>query len=807
MPLVLRHAIRSLLKSPGFTLVAILTLSIGIGASTTVYSVFGALVLNPTNLPHSETLVQLWVNNPEQNFNAPSISWPRVEEIRRNQTVFTDVAVSAFATFNLTNNGEPEQLTGLYATSAFLSVLGIEPALGRNFAADEDLSGSPPVVILSHELWQTRFGGRSNVVGGPILLGGTSYTVIGILPPHLGNPFGTVQVIATRPNEFAGLTPQQVNNGAGYLQAVARLRPKVPAEKAQAEMTALAARYAAAFPEKLDARNIVTVRGFNDALVGNARPTFNLLIGFVGLVLMIACANVSSLFLGQLSSRQREIAVRLSLGATRRQIVWQFLVESLLFSGAACVLGIVFSNFGLEGVQQLSANLLAPGTVLEVDATALGFTLLVGVVCALLVGLVPALQASRADLADVLKDAAARGQSGGVRGGRFRAVLVVVEVALSVVLLTASGLLLISFSRLQSTPPGYEPRGVAAALVSLPGERYRTPEQQADFFRQVIDRLNEHPRVSSAAAAVGLPLSGFAPQSPYSIRGQDILPLPKRPLAGLRIVTEDYFKTMGIPLREGRAFTPLDRVGAPGACIINESFARRLFPGISAVGQVMLRGRDAEIPGEIVGVVGDVKSVGLAAPPPDEIYWPSAQLGRGTMAVVAKTIGDPAALQSILRTAVASVDSSQPISLFSTLEGALNQSLGFQRVTAYLTGAFAATALLLAAVGLYSVLAYTVTQRTGEIGVRMALGAQPGQVIGMILKQGLRLVVVGVLAGIGLAAGLSQLITSLLYGIEPFSIGIYAAVALLFALVGALACLLPSMRASRIDPIEALRTE
>ncbi|MBL9208506.1 MAG: ABC transporter permease [Opitutaceae bacterium] len=807
MPLLLRHALRSLLKSPGFTLVAILTLSLGIGATTTLYSVFSVLVLNPTRLADPTALVQLWVRNPERNFNAPSMSWPRFEEIRRQQTVFSDVAVSAFGTFNLVHNGEPEQLTGLYATSGFLNVLGVAPAHGRTFTAEEDLSGSAPVVILSHELWQTRFGGRENLVGQPVLLSGTSYTVIGILPPLLSNPYGNVQLIATRPNEFAGLTPQQVSNGAGYLQTIARLKPGVSIEQAEAEIATLTHHYTTAFAERLDGRNETLVVRFVDALVGNVRPTFNLLIGVVALVLLIACANVSNLFLGRLSARQREIGIRLSLGATRRQLVQQFLLESLLFSGASALLAVVVAIVSLESVQRLSANLLAPGTELRVDLSTLGFTLLVGAVCAALVGLVPAFQASRSDLAEVLKDAAARSQSGGVRGGRFRSALVVVEVALSVVLLVASGLLLLSFIRLQSTPPGFNPQGVASALVSIPAERYRTPEQQADFFRQVIERLRDHPQVSSAAAAVGLPLSGFAPQSPYSIRGRDILPLPQRPLAGLRIVTEDYFKTMGIPLREGRAFSAQDRAGAPGVCILNESLARRLFPGQSAIGQVILRGRDADIPGEIVGIVGDVKTVGLAAPPPDEVYWPSAQLGRGAMALVARTQGDPTALQAVLRSAVASVDPSQPLSFFTTLDGALTQSLGFQRITAYLTGTFATLALLLAAVGLYSVLAFTVTQRTVEIGVRMALGAQPTQVVRLILRQGLRLVAVGLVVGVALAAGLSRLIASLLFGIEPFHVGVYAGVAGVFTVVGVLACLLPSWRASRIDPLEALRSD
>lgn len=802
----LRLAFRSLFKSPGFSLVAILTIAIGIGANTTLFSLFNQLVLNPLTLPEPSSLVQLWARNTSRNFYAPAMSWPRYEEIRDHQSVFASVAVSSFATFNLSGNGDPEQLNGLFATSSFLPTVGIKPAHGRHFTPEEDQSGAAPVVILSHELWQTRFGGRPTIVGETILLSGTGYTVVGVLPPKLSAPYSNVQLIATRPNETGGLTPQQVANGAGYLQAVARLKRGVTLEQAQAAMNTLAAGYRTAYPERLDAQNETVVREFKEALVGNVRPTFNLLLAVVGFVLLIACANVSSLFLGRLSARQREIAVRLSLGATRRQMMRQFLMESLVFSGLAAVGGVLLSLWGLSAIGQLAANLLPPNVTLRLDLTTLLFTAGIAAVCALLIGFVPALQASRADLADVLKDAA-RGQPGGTRGARFRSSLVVIEVALSVVLLVGSGLLLASFIKLQRTPPGFDPAGVGAAFVSIPIERYRTPAQQAEFFSQVIERLRQNPLVTDAAAAVGLPLAGFAPQSPYSIRGQEIVPLPQRPLAGLRIVTEDYFRTLRIPLREGRAFTAQDRENAPGVCIINESFARRLFPGESAVGKVILRGRDAEIPGEIVGVIADVKTNGLAAPPPDEVYWPAAQLGRPTMALVARTNADPAALQTVLRSTVASIDSAQPIAFFTTMENSLAQSLGFQRITAMLTGFFAAVALVLAAIGLYSVLAYTVTQRTGEIGIRMALGAQKGQVVALILRQGMFLVGIGLVTGLGAAAGVAMLMRSLLFSIAPLDPLVFSGVAVLFLIIALFACLLPSLRAARVDPLVALRTE
>lgn len=802
----LHIAFRSLFKSPGFAAVAILTIAVGIAANTTLFSIFNQLVLNPTTLPEPTTLVQLWARNSERNFFAPALSWPRYEDIRTQQEVFASVGASTFGSFNLSGNGDPEQLTGLFATSSFLPTLGITPAHGRHFTPDEDKSGASPVAILSHELWQSRFGGRDTIVGETILLSGTGYTVVGVLPPNLSAPYNNVQLIATRPNDNTALTPQQVANGAGFFQAVARLKPGVGLERAQAAMNTLAANYRAAYPERLDAQNETVVRELKEALVGNVRPTFHLLLGVVGFVLLIACANVSSLFLGRLSARQREIAVRLSLGATRRQMIRQFLLESLLFSSLAALLGVLLSLWALAAVGQLAANLLPPSFSLRLDLTTLAFTAGFAALTAVLVGFVPALQASRTDLSDVLKDAA-RGQPGGTRGARFRSGLVVAEVALSVVLLVGSGLLLASFIKLQRTPPGFDPQGVASAFVSLPLERYRTPARQAEFFSQVVERLKQNPLVTDAAAAVGLPLAGFAPQSPYSVRGRDILPLPQRPLAGLRVVTEDYFRTLRIPMREGRAFTAEDRENAPGVCIINESLAKRLFPGESAVGKVLLRGPNADIPGEIVGVIADVKSSGLAAPPPDEVYWPSAQLGRSLMALVARTSADPAALQAVLRSAVASVDAAQPIAFFTTMDNSLAQSLGFQRITATLTGFFAAVALVLAAVGLYSVLAYAVTQRTGEIGIRMALGAQKGQVISLILRQGMLLVGIGLAVGLAAAAAGANLMRSLLFSIEPLDPLVFSGVAVLFLIIAFFACLLPSLRASRVDPLVALRTD
>jgi predicted permease len=802
-----RHSLRALLKSPGFTLVAVLTIAIGIGANTALFSTFNTLVLHPMSFPKSDRLVRIWATNNTLGFNAPALSWPRYEFIRDHQKSFESMSAATFTGYALTRNGaEPEQLNSLQVSASFFPTLGIAPLRGRHFTAAEDTAGGPNVVMLSYECWQVKFGGRETLLNEVITLNGQSYTVIGILPPALSNPIGNVLLFTPRVFESNGLTPIQVQNGAGYIGVTARLKDGATLEQAAAELKTLSENYKVAYPARLDGKNDSTVRTFAEELVGNLKPTFYLLLGAVGLVLLIACANVASLFLGRLSARHKEIAVRLSMGATRGQLVRQFLTESLLFSSVAGVVGVMIGWWSLAAIQRLSANQLPPGVTLNLDGTALLFTVGISAISALLIGLIPALNASRTDVAEVLKDTA-RSAAGGTRGGKFRSTLIVIEVLFSVVLLVGSALLLASFVRLQSTPPGFEPRGVATAFLSIAGPRYPTGPQQADFFARYIERLESQPQVKSAAVAIGSPLSGFQPRSPYAIAGRPVPPLPERALAQLDIVSEHYFSTMGIPLRSGRAFTAQDTDKSPTVCIVSESFAARLFPGESALGKILLRGRDAEIKCEIIGVAADVKSNGLNAPAPDEMYFPFRQLSRPIATILVRTAGDPTALQSVMRSHLTAVDNNIPVTLFSTLEAALAQSLGIQRITAWLTGIFAGVALLLSAVGLYSVLAYAVTQRTSEIGIRMALGAQRGQVVGLILRSGLRLVAIGLVLGLGVAAILSLFLGTLLYNVKPLDPLIYAGVAVLFAIIASLACLIPSLRASRIDPLVALRTD
>ncbi len=555
-----RNAVRALRKSPGFTIVAIGTIAIGIGANTALFSVYDRLVLNPVTIPDPASLVAIWTNSPQINLNAPALSWPRYEEIREHQTSFLSVGISAFDNFTLTGNGDPEQLNGLRVSASFFPTLGVLPALGRNFTPDEDVPNGPAVCVLSHELWATRFGARPSLVGQAITLNGQSWQVVGVMPPQLSPPFRQTQIFAPRVFEIAGLTPLQVQNGSGYTQPIARLKPGVTLAQSASDLAAISRGYGERFPARLDAGHTSEPHLFVDALVGPLQPTFYTLIGAVSFVLLIACANVASLFLGRLTTRHKEIAVRQSLGATRARVVRQFVVESLVFSAAAGAVGILLAMWALSAIQSVVASQLPPNTLLALNWRALVFTGGITLITSILVGVAPALQASRTPLVEMLKDRA-RGSSS-ERGGRFRATLIVAEVALSVVLLVGSSLLLISFVRLQGTSPGFEARGAAAAFVAVPIERYRTVAQRVQFFNEVIDRLAAQPRVTSAAVALGLPLSGFNPRSPYAVVGRPIPSLTQRPIANLAIVSDDYFSLMRIPLVAGRAFGPGDRAPA-----------------------------------------------------------------------------------------------------------------------------------------------------------------------------------------------------------------------------------------------------
>ena len=624
----LKFAFRALGKSPGFTLVAILTIAVGIGANTALFSIFNKLVLHPVDLPEADRIVRVWTNNQQRNVVGPVMSLPKFELFRDNQTSFSSIDASAFNTTVLVRDGaEPEQLNSLNVTASWIPTLGLQLARGRNFTKEEDSLNGPPVCLLAYDIWKTRFGQRETLVGETIMLNGVGTTVIGILPEKLPAPAAFIQVLSPWPFNPPGLTSAQLKGGAGFLNVTARLKSGVTYEQADAEVHLLAQRYIAANPGQVDGNNENELRTLIEEVAGPVRPTFFLLLTAVAFVLLIACANVSSLFLGRLSARHKEIAIRLSMGATRGQLVRQFLTETAVFCAIATLLGVLLAVWSLHGMQHLLANQLPANTVFSLDPLTLGFTVGLSVLSSLIIGLVPALSASGVNLAEVLKDSA-RGAPGGTRGSRFRSGLIVAEVTLSVVLLIGSGLLLLSFAKLQSTPPGFSSAGIASAFVNLPIQRYSTKALQADFYYRTLEQLRATPQVQAACISFSPPISGFGPRGVYAVEGRPIPPVSERAIAGINFISEDYFSLFRIPLRAGRVFSPTDLEKAPGVVVINETFAKHLFPDKSAVGQVLLRGGKADIKLQIVGIVGDVKAQGLNTPAPDIMYLPLRQWGR-----------------------------------------------------------------------------------------------------------------------------------------------------------------------------------
>lgn len=804
----LKYALRSLLKTRGFTIVAILTMAVAIGACTSLFSVLQAVVLKPLPYPNPDTLVNIWGVNRERNLEAPVISWAKYEAFRERKDVFAEISMSAGNGFTLTEGtGEPEQVFGLHASANFLPVLGLNPVRGRSFSAEEDREGGPAVAMISHQLWQNRFAADPAIIGRTVQIDGVSREIVGILPSPLPVPFNQVNVLVPRPLELPYLNPQNRSNAITH-QALARLAPGVTLEEANLRIREMHQQFQAANPGHIDAANLSEVRTLAQQVLGNLDRTFWTLAGAVAAVLLIACANIANLFLARVSARHKEIAVRMSLGANRGEVIRQFLVESLLFTVLAGVVGVLLAAWSLQGIQILAGPQLPRASDIAIDPVVLVFSLGTALIAGLLIGVYPAVQASRTDVQIVLKDSG-RGAGGGTAAKAFRHALVVAQVALSLTLLICAGLLVLSFYKLQKTDLGFVPDGRAFGLVNLPSARYGKPELSREFYRQLQERLNAAPELAAGGAIFGLPLYGSNAISPYAVQGRPVPPVHERPLATLRQVTTGYFSAMGIRLREGRSFTEQDRFGGESVALVNETLANKLFPNESPLDRNILIGPNGDIPIRIVGVIRDVKSAGLAAPPPDEIYYPRDQRGGAFMQVVgqARPGLDASAVIPVLRRILAELDPTVALAAPQTMQDLVDQSIGVQRVTMALLIGFAVIAALLAAVGIYSVMAYAVTQRTGEIGVRMALGAGSRDILGLIMRAGALQVGTGLVVGLGGAFAASRLLRQVLFEVEPFDLRVFAAVATAFAVVSAFACLIPARRATRVDPMVALRSE
>jgi predicted permease len=798
-----RYAVRRLLKSPGFTLVAVIGLGLGIGANVALFSVVNSIFLRPLPYQEPERLVRLASTDEKQNLRRIGFSYPRYLEVQERQQVFSDLALSAGNAFTLTGRGDPEQVIGLHASASLLPTLGLEPIVGRNFSAAEDGPGGEQVALVSYRMWQERFNRNPAILGQALTLDGAPYTIVGVLPEAASAfPLDQLQIWVTRPADVPYLVPVQLNGGGFFFQALARLRPGVSLEQARDAMNVIAAGYRAEHPANADAPSTIELVPLLDDAVGEQRQSYLMLFGAVGCVLLIACANIANLLLARFAARRKEIAARLALGASRAGVLRQLVTESMLIALFGGVVGLLLAQWALGAVVALGADLIPRAVEISLDPVALVFALMVTLATGLLIGLLPGLQAAKVNVNETLKEAS-RGSTGG--GQRLRSSLLVAEVALSLVLLVSAGLLLASFARLQGVEPGFEPEGVFTAQIVVPAQRYEGQKLVA-FYEQLYQRLSTLPGSSSAALTDRVPLTGAQAPAPVAVMGRSLGPMSERPNANRHLVSPKYFATLGIPIRAGRDFDERDSATVPHVVIINETFARQHFPGEDPIGRTLVTGM-AELPSRIVGVVADVRSTGLNTPPEADYFLPALQRPEIFTNILVRTNIGPAAMTTTVREALRSVDPDLPLLQPQALSTRVAATMADRRLALVLLAGFATLALVIASLGVYSVMAHLVAFRTNEIGIRMALGASPRTVMRMVLGQGRRLTLVGVVLGIVGAYLVSRLMQQTLFEVSPGDPTIYLAVAATLLLVSEFAAWLPARRATRIDPVIALRSE
>ena len=799
----MRYAIRQLIKSPGFTFVAVLGVALGIGANVALFSVVNSVFLRPLAYPEPDRLVRLSSTNLEQNFNRVGFSYPRFLEVQERQQVFSHLALSAFNAFTLTGRGDPEQVVGLYASASLVPTLGVEPLLGRNFTTAEDQPGGEPVVLVSHRFWQRHFNGQASVLGQAITLDGRPHTIIGVLPEAAASfPLNQFDVWVPRPAEVPYLVPSQLNNGGFFFQAIGRLGPGVSLAQARDAMNVIANGYRASHPSNVDAPTAIEVVPLLEDAVGQQRRSYLMLFGAVGCVLLIACANIANLLLARFAARRKEIAARFALGASRADVVGQLVTESMLIAALGGVFGLLLAMWAVGAIVTFGAELIPRVLDIAIDPVALGFTLLVTLVTGLAIGLLPALQASGVNVVETLKEAS-RGST--ATGQRLRAGLLIAEVSLSLVLLIGAGLLLSSFARLQRVEPGFQPEGIFTAQLVLPPQRYQR-EKLVAFYEQFYQRLSAMPGVTAAALTDRVPLTGGTTPAPVAVMGTSLAPMSERPMANRHLVSPRYFETLGIPIRAGRDFDERDSARVPHVVIVNETFARLHFPGEDPIGRTLITGM-GQLPSQIVGVAADVRATSLNTPPEPDYFLPALQRPETFTNIVIRTNTGAAGMVPLVREALRAVDPDLPLLQPQTLSARIAQTVADRRLALVLLAAFAALALLLASLGVYSVMAHLVAFRTSEIGIRMALGASPGAVMRMVLGHSRRLTLIGI--GLGVAGGVavSQLMEQVLFEVDPADPWIYIAVSATLLLVAELASWLPARRATRIDPVLALRME
>ena len=799
-----RYAVRNLAASPGFTIVALLTLALGIGANTVLFSAVDAVLLRPLPYRDSGRIVLVLETADFYRRTEISSSVPKFDYFREHVQSVHPLAAMSYASFQITSDrAEPAQLAGARVSADFFEVFGVSPLLGRTFLPSEDVPGGANVAIISYSLWQNRFAGDPAVVGRSIGLDGASATIVGVMPAAFNVP-DSVDLWAPRVFENTVLTRLQIEHGAGFLRLFARLNDGVNLRQALAELTTLSQQYDAAHAGFGDTGHGIRVRTLREGAIADIRTTLLVLWGAVGFVLLIAAANVANLLLARAIARRKEIAIRASLGATRGRLLGQFLTESVILSSLGAALGILLAGGGARLLTRLDARVLPRAGEIQIDGRVLAFTILIAMGTGLLFGLGPALDSLRIDLHRALKESG-RGVTG---GGRLRGFMIVSEVALAMILLSGAGLLMRSFANLEKVDPGFRPQHLLSMALPLAPERYPKPVAQAAFFDQVRDRVSTLPGVERASLSSCPPIAGgYCIGYIYAVEGLPALEPSKLPVAFLRSIDPNYFETMRIPLLQGRAFTLADSAGAPRVAIINQTMARRQWPGENPIGRRFAYSRE-QVSVEVVGVAADVKFSALGDNTPyDEMYVPYWQKPWLRMSLLVRGSGDAALLTSSIRHQIARIDAGQPVANVQTMEGALSDSVARPRLETALMGGFAALALLLAAVGIFGVVAWSVTQRTNEIGIRMALGARPGHVLAMIVGQAFRTIGLGQVIGLLGALALARLLGSALFGVSAGDPLTFAAGMVVLAAVALLACGTAARRAIRIDPVIALRQD
>jgi predicted permease len=798
-----RYAIRLLIKRPLFAIVAVVTLALGIGANTAIFSVVDAVLLAPLAYEEPDRLMMIWAINSSANADQQPASVPDFDDLKEQSQTFDEIAGSRSQAFNLTDGDEPERVGGVRVTVNMFSALAVKPVVGRDFLESEGLAGAEPVVILSHSLWQQRFGADPAIVGRALNVDGKSYTVVGVLPKGIYYP-------AQDTNLYVPFIPQpnEIVRGARFLRVIGRLKKTVSPAEAHAEMEAIAGRVAAAYPATNSGWGIYLVP-LHEQIVGRVRPALIVLLSAVGCVLLIACANVANLLLARAAARSSEFAIRAALGASRWQIVRQLLTESLVLSVLGGVFGLLLATWGVPFLTGISAASIPRVEGIGINLRVLGFTAIVSLATGAVFGLAPALRSSSKQLTCALREGR-RGSTGSILHQRLLSALVVSEVAIAMVLLVVAGLMIRSFLSISNVAPGFNPKGVITLGVGLPLSRYPGVQQQAIFYDKLVAQIRTLPGVESAASVIRLPMLGFNASTGFTVQGKPVQP-GTEPNADYRAVTDDYFRTMGIPLLKGRDFTVRDSKDAPDAMIINDMLAERFFPGEDPVGKRIQIFPDPTRWREIVGVVGNVKLLGLDAETNPTIYVPYSQnpypAALRNVFLVARTSSDPQSLVASIRSELKSLDRDIPVSQVQTMEEVISGSLAQRRLSMSLLVVFAALAAGLAAVGIYGVMAYIVAQRTHEIGIRMALGAEQKDVIKMVLGDGAKLTLAGIGAGLAVAVSLTRFLQSLLYQVSATDTVIYASIALLLTVVALLASYIPARRAAKVDPMEALRCD